>query len=224
MIRKSDIRWWVSEATKHPESAPQIIEALAGRLVELDAFNEHLREELIELRRRASKRTDSRQVARLQQQVQNLQQVLEHQSSSGALLVLIADDASAAAVPLPAAQEAATADQTLVDTLAWPGVCALALAWPGDQILLLTNQGRVLALPAADVEPLGAKGANMSLDAQGLRSRERISAALAVRVAPRMWTAVTRKGYAQRLVNAVLNRQLGTETDLVKSHTATIRR
>ena len=53
MIRKSDIQWWLLEVKKDPESAPGIIEALAGRLAELDVENERLRDELIRLRRGA---------------------------------------------------------------------------------------------------------------------------------------------------------------------------
>ncbi|MCK4315768.1 MAG: hypothetical protein KAX24_08355, partial [Anaerolineae bacterium] len=53
MIRKSDVQWWVLEAKKHPESAPAIIKELAKRLVELDTENEHLREKIIRLQRRA---------------------------------------------------------------------------------------------------------------------------------------------------------------------------
>jgi hypothetical protein len=51
MIRKSDVQWWIQEVRRNPDAAPELVEMLADRLMELDLENERLRDELVGLRR-----------------------------------------------------------------------------------------------------------------------------------------------------------------------------
>ena len=80
MIRKGDAQWWVLEAKKHPESAPAIIEELAKRLAELDAENERLRDEVVQVQRRAPAAPDRSELTALRRQVTALQGLLDEET------------------------------------------------------------------------------------------------------------------------------------------------
>ena len=78
MIRKSDVKWWILEARKHPESATKIIQELVNRLAALDEQNEGLRNRIIQLQqRRAPVESGSAQVQNLQRQVDVLKSMME---------------------------------------------------------------------------------------------------------------------------------------------------
>lgn len=78
MLDKNDVRYWLNELEKHPETAADLVRMLADRLALLDKQNETLRGELIAAHRdnlRAGSTTEPRTSA-LEAQVQALQAML----------------------------------------------------------------------------------------------------------------------------------------------------
>jgi DNA gyrase/topoisomerase IV subunit A len=218
MIRKSDVRWWVLEATKHPEFAPQIVKELAKRLIELDGLNEHLRDELIRLRRQASSRTDSTQVQDLRHQVQVLQKIVQNRATEEAAILLCTDRLQVMAIPLSRAQEVAQLGSPILDTGALMSIRTMSVAHPGDELLLLTNLGHGFKLPFSEL-PAITEGNEWPHEKQdlSLATGERLSATAAIGEAPRFWTVVTRRGYVQRLVRVAFDRGLAQGAELIKS-------
>jgi len=217
MIRKSDIQWWVLEASKHPESAPAIIEELAKRLVELDAENERLCDELSLLRRRAPPTMGSAQVQTLQRKVTTLQNLLQHQVSSGTSVVFLSDRLQSVRIPLSSVSDLARKGHLDLDAQALLELRCTVLVRPGDELLLLTNQGRGLRRPSTDVPTLTGASAWHIAEGQALESGERLTAAVAVGEPPRFWTIATRRGYVQRFVRVALDRKMTEGSRLFKS-------
>jgi DNA gyrase/topoisomerase IV subunit A len=241
MIRKSDVQWWVLEAKKHPESAPTIIEELAKRLAELDAENEHLRDEIIRLQRRAPAAAPRAEVQVLQRKVETLQSLLDGEKSTELSAVFLSDRLQSARLLLSQAQQMARQGHPVLDKRALLGLRCLLLARPHDDLLLLTSQGRGLKAPLSDV-PILAEGGNWpTAEGQGLApqgnsglalrrssgpalrqsswlaSGEQLAAALAVAEPPRFWTVATRRGYVQRFVRVAFDRRLAQGERLVRS-------
>ncbi len=235
MIRKSDVQWWVLEAKKHPESAPAIIKELAKRLVELDTENEHLREKIIRLQRRAPAAVPSDEVKALQRRVESLQSLLDSKESVEAYVVFLSDRLQSARVPLSQAREMARQGRPVLDKRALLGLRCLLLARPHDELLLLTSQGRGLKVQLSDICLLTDGGGwpfdrapgpqaqglrardRPTTEGQGLASGERLTAAVAVAEPPRFWTVATRRGYVQRFVRVAFDRGLTQGDRLVKS-------
>ena len=235
MIRKSDVQWWVLEAKKHPESAPAIIEELAKRLVELDTENEHLREKIIRLQRRAPAAVPSDEVKALQRRVESLQSLLDSKESVEAYVVFLSDRLQSERVSLSQAREMARQGRPALDKRALLGLRCLLLARPHDELLLLTSQGRGLKVQLSDICLLTDSGGRPfdrapgpqaqglraqdrpTTEGQGLASGERLTAAVAVAEPPRFWTVVTRRGYVQRFVRVAFDRGLTQGDRLVKS-------
>jgi len=217
MIRKSDVQWWVLEAKKHPESAPEIIEELARRLTELDAENERLRDEIIRLQRRAPAAVPSTEVKALQHKVKTLQSLLDGEKTAETSVVFLSDRLQSARLPLSQAQQMARDGRPALDKQALLGLRCLLLARPHDELLLLTNQGRGLKAVLSDVPLLTEAGDWPTTEGQGLAVGERLTAAVAVAAPPRFWTVATRRGYVQRFVRAALDRRLAQGDQLVKS-------
>jgi len=243
MIRKSDVQWWVLEAKKHPESAPAIIKELAKRLVELDTENEHLREKIIRLQRRAPAAVPSDEVKALQRRVESLQSLLDSEESVEAFVVFLSNRLLSARVLLSQARDMARQGRPALDKRALLGLRCLLLARPHDELLLLTSQGRGLKVQLSDIclltggggwpfdpstEPLvlwprdkglrtGRTQDRPTTEGQGLASGERLTAAVAVAEPPRFWTVATRRGYVQRFVRVAFDRGLSQGDRLVKS-------
>ena len=217
MIRESDIQWWVLEANKHPEAAPQIIQELAKRLVELDAENERLRGELLRLRDRSPTHGTDTRVEILQHKVDTLQDILQRKESTDASLVLLSDRLQALSVPLLRAQELATEGQSVLDPRAVLSLHSGAWAGPGDELLVLTNQGRGFRRLLADLPLLSDTGKWPAAPDEGLEPGERPTALLATGRPPRFWTIVTRRGYVQRLVRVACDQKMARGEPLLKS-------
>jgi DNA gyrase/topoisomerase IV subunit A len=73
MIEKKDIQWWVLEATKYPDRAPEFVRMLAERITELDRQNETLRADLIAIRRQTIENAASGDRAVLQRRITELE-------------------------------------------------------------------------------------------------------------------------------------------------------
>jgi DNA gyrase/topoisomerase IV subunit A len=217
MIRKDDVKWWVLEAKKHPESAPTIIEELAQRLVELDAENERLHDELIRLQRRAPAAADSAEVDALQRKVDTLQTLLDSKTSTEPSVVLFSNQLQSARMPLSQVQRLAREDRPLPGGRAPGGLRHLLLARPNAELLLLTSQGRGHKVLLADVEPLVEGSDWPAAEGPKLSSDEWLTAAVAVTEPPRFWTVVTRRGFVRQFLRISFDRQLAQGDQLVES-------
>jgi DNA gyrase/topoisomerase IV subunit A len=228
MIRESDIQWWILEAKKHPEAAPQIIQELAKRLVELDTENERLRGELLLLRDRTPTRSAETQVETLQRKVDTLQDILQHADPTDASLVLLSDRLQALRVPPLTTRELATQEQPVLNPRAVLALHSRVWARPSDELLVLTNLGRGFRRLLADVPSLGTddQGSHplqlagqwpAAAPEQELESGERPTALLAISAPPRFWTIVTRRGYVQRLVRVACDQRIDRGEALFKS-------
>ena len=217
MIRESDIQWWVLEANKHPEAAPEIIRELAKRLVELDAENERLRGELLRLRDRASTPAADTRVETLQHQVDTLQGILQRTGSTDASLLLLSDRLQALRMPLLRAQEWAAQGKPVLNGRAMLSLCAGAWAGPGDELLVLTHQGRGFRRLLADVPLSGGAESWPAAPDVGLEPGERPAALQTTGTPPRFWTVVTRRGHVQRLVRVACDQQMARGEPLLKS-------
>jgi len=206
MIHKRDVQWWVLEAEKHPESARTIIEKLAKRLIELDAENERLRDELIRLRQRAPTTTSSTEVKALRRKVEMLQGLLHSKEPSGASVVFLSDQLRSARIALSQARKLIRSDRPVLDHRALLQLRCMLLAHPGDELLILSSQGRGFKRILADVLPLTEESTWPSDESQALQPGERLTAAVTVGEPPRFWTIATRRGYVQRFVRVRLDR------------------
>jgi DNA gyrase/topoisomerase IV subunit A len=216
MIRKDDTQWWVLEAKKHPESAPDIIEQLAQRLIELDIERERLRDEVIGLQRRAPATTDSSEVDALQHKVDTLQSILDSKTTTEPSMVLLTEQLQSARMPLSQAQRLVREGRPLPGKV--PGVLRrLLLARPDAELLLLTSQGRGYKTLLADVPPL-VEGSDWPV-AEGpeLEPGEWLTAAAAVTKPPRFWTVVTRRGFVRQFLRIRFDRRLAQGDRLIES-------
>ncbi len=217
MVRKDDVKWWVLEAKKHPESAPTIIEELAKRLAELDAENERLRDELVRSQHRAPAAADTAEVSGLRSKVATLQTLLNSKTSAEPAVVFISGQLQAARLPLSLAQQLAREERPALNRQAMLSMRFLLLAHPQDEILLFTSQGRGLKLSPSDA-PLLTEGNNWPAPgSQELADGERLTPAVAVSQPPRFWTVVTRRGYARQLLRIDLDRRVEKGNPLIES-------
>jgi DNA gyrase/topoisomerase IV subunit A len=217
MIRESDIQWWVLEASKHPEAAPRIIEELGKRLVDLDAENERLRGELLRLRHHAPAPSSDARLETLQHKVETLQDILQRQEPTDAFLVLLSERLQAVRVPLSHAQELAAEERPVLNPRAMLTLHSVAWALPGDELLVLTDQGRGFRRLLADVAPLGETGRWPSAPEVGLEPVERPTVVLTATTLPRFWTVATRRGHVQRLVRVACDQKMTRGEPLLKS-------
>lgn len=216
MIRKGDIQWWVLEARKYPESAPIAIEALAGRLIELDAENESLRNEVLRLQQRAPAETSSAEAQSLRAQVEKLQYLLKSQALTEPIAILLSDQLNAGRIPLSEVRKMVYEVRAPLDNRAMLQLQGLLVAQPHDELQLLTSQGRGIKQMMADIPLLVESGSWPSGPSPLLSQGERITTAVAFSQSPRFWTMVTRKGFVQRFVRVAFEREMAKGDPLLK--------
>ena len=218
MIHKDDIKWWVLEAKKHPESAPTIIEGLAQRLVEMDVENERLRDEVIRLQRRAPATGDttasSAEVSALQRKVDTLQTILDGKTSTETCAVFLTNQAQLARMPLSQVQRLVREQRPLPGGKAPGSIVRLLLARPDAELLLLTSQGRGRKMPLSDVGVLVEGRDWPAAEGRELAPGEWLTAATSVTKPPRFWTVVTRRGFVRQYLRISFDRVLA-QGDLV---------
>jgi DNA gyrase/topoisomerase IV subunit A len=217
MIRKDDVKWWVLEAKKHPESAPTIIEELAKRLAELDAENERLRDELVRSQHRAPAAADTTEVDDLRSKVATLQTLLSSEVAAEPVVIFLSDRLQSARLPLSLAQQWAHEERPALSRQAMLSLRFLLLAQPQDELLLFTSQGRGLKLSPSDAPLLAESDDWPAAEGQDLADGERLTAAVAVSLPPRFWTVVTRRGYARQLLRIDLDRRVEKGDQLIES-------
>jgi DNA gyrase/topoisomerase IV subunit A len=216
MIRKGDVKWWVLEAKKHPESAPTIIEALARRLTELDVENERLRNEIIQLQHRTPAATNNDEINTLRSKVATLQSILDGETSTEPAVMFLSGHLRSARMPLSRAQQLAREERPAMNRQAMPMLRHLLLARPQDELLLLTSQGRGLKLSPSDVPFLTEEGDWPASD-QELAEGERLTAAVATARPPRFWTIVTRRGHVRQIIRIDLDQRIAKGEQLIES-------
>ncbi len=217
MIRNDDVKWWVLEAKKHPESAPTIIEELAKRLTELGAENERLRDELVRSQHRAPAAAATAEVDDLRSKVATLQTLLSSEASAEPAVVFLSDQLQAARLPLSLAQQLADKERPALNRQAMLSLRFLLLARPQDELLLFTSQGRGLKLSPSDVPLLAESDDWPAAEGPKLANGEWLTAALAVSPPPRFWTVITKRGYARQLLRIDLDRRIEKGTQVIES-------
>jgi len=217
MIRKSDVQWWLLEAKKHPESAPQLVQELAERLAELDAENERLRDEIIRMERGTLASTASDEVNALRDKVAALQSLLASETPTEPAAVLFSDWLQSARLPLAQAQRLAREERPVLNRQAMIGLRHLLLARPQGELLLLTSQGRALKMQLSAIPPLVSGDNWPAAEGPELAEGERVTAALAVAEPPRFWTVVTRRGFVRQLLRIDLDIKLTKGEQLIES-------
>lgn len=217
MIHKDDVKWWVLEAKKHPKSAPTIIEELAQRLVELDAENERLRDEIIRLQRHAPAAAENTEASGLRDKVATLQALLDGKVSSEPSVVFLSNRLQTARMPLAQVQRLAREERPVLNRQATLGLRSLLLARPHDELLLFTSQGRGFKLLPLDIPLLTGGDDWPATEGPGLANGERLTAAMAVAQPPRFWTVVTRRGYVRQFLHIDLDMKMTQGDQLVES-------
>ena len=217
MIRRSDVQWWLLEAKKDPESALAIIEALAGRLAELDAENERLRDELIQVQRAAPPPVDSAEVGALQSKVDTLHAILQGQASTETAVVLVSEGGELARMPISQVRLRLRQDRPALSRSAVLSACALLVARPQDDVLVLTSQGRFRKVSLHTIPYLVDDDSWPVAEGESVAPGERATAAIAVAKPPRFWTVVTRRGYVRQLLRLHIDKQLGQDEVIVNS-------
>lgn len=139
MLDKSDAQWWILEAEKHPEAAPDLIRMLADRLAFLDRQNEELRAEVTTLRRRIRGEVDNVEVSALQRRIQELEDTLRRGGNEQRLLIYSADRIFRNA----ALAGAATISHPL------PADVRLTICSPAAALLVITAESRAFTFPAS---------------------------------------------------------------------------
>ncbi len=227
MLHKSDVKWWILETEKHPESASDIIEELARRLSELDAENERLRDEIVRLQHQRPARGSApsveaaeppADVRALQQQVDRLQSLLHSDATDETTLVLLSDRLQAARAPLSLAHRLAREERPALSQQARLRLRCAVPARPGETLLLFTSRGRCLTMAISDIAPLiEAEGDWPTGDPPALAENERLTAAVSVGRLPRFWTVATRRGYVRQFLNLELQRATKQGDVLIES-------
>lgn len=218
MIRKSDVKWWILEARKHPEAAPDIIEGLVERLTELDEQNESLRDQIIHLQQRQpATKTTSAQVQTLQRQVDVLKGMIEGESSTENAIVFLSEQLQAARTSPSRIENLVKRGQTLFTKPTLIDLCALLAARPHDELLLLTNQSRGFRFLLPDIAPLIDETQWPAPIESTLQPGERVTLATVVREPPRLWTTATQRGYVQRFVRAAFDKQVHDSAPVMTS-------
>jgi len=217
MIHKDDVKWWILEAKKHPESIPTIIEALARRLIELDEQNERLRDELIQLQHTAPTSIDSGEVDALRDKVDELQSLLSGEASGEPSVVFLSHDLRVGRLLLSRTQRLARQKQPALNRQAMLGLHTMLLVRPQEELMLLTNTGYGHTRPLSDAPPLAESGEWPQGDFAKETSGERLTAAIAVAQPPRFWTLVTRRGYVQQLLRIDLERRIAQDERVIES-------
>jgi DNA gyrase/topoisomerase IV subunit A len=224
MIRKSDVQWWVLEAKKHPESAPAMIQELAERLAELDAENERLRDEVVQLQRRTPAATEGAEVSALRRKVARLQRLVDGEASTEPSVVFLSDRLQSARMPLPQVERLAREGEPLPGSQAPLGLRPdvwrprlVLVARPHEELLLLTSRGRGRKVRPSDVPTLVEEDGWPTAESPGLASGERLTAAVTVAQPPRFWTVVTRRGHVRQSLRIGFDRALDKGDPLIES-------
>jgi len=197
-----DLPWLVNEARADPETAQQIIEALAGRVQQLQQQSDELRAENVLLKRSGSHQVFHEQANRLRTDLRDMRVMAEKAGLNPDVVTVMSFTGSALHVPAPLA-----IDQTLtLETAADESVRDLrplfmSSATRLDSVLCITSGFRLLMVNGLSVplsEAIHWKDARATVP---LQRGERVEATSAINELhpPRMLIVVTRRGWARAM-------------------------
>jgi DNA gyrase/topoisomerase IV subunit A len=216
MIRDSDIRWWVLEARKHPECAPEIIEQLAARLIELDAQNEQLRAQLALIQSHAQQADGAAELAEARRQLAELRRLLADHLALEPSILLITRTGEAARLPLSRVTRIARDGAPVLGRPTLAQLWGVLVARPQERLLMLSAAGvgreaAVSMLPTLEEGAAWPMGEGHAAPLGGpFEPRDPLSAAVVVGEPPRLWTVVTRRGWVRQHLAAAFARELAT--------------
>jgi len=216
MIRDSDIRWWVLEARKHPECAPEIIEQLAARLIELDAQNEQLRAQLALIQSHAQQADGAAELAEARRQLAELRRLLADHLALEPSILLITRTGEAARLPLSRVTRIARDGAPVLGRPTLAQLWGVLVARPQERLLMLSAGGvgreaAVSMLPTLEEGVVWPVGGDHAAPPDGpFGRRDPLSAAAVVGEPPRLWTVVTRRGWVRQHLAAAFARELAT--------------
>lgn len=219
MIRKSDVNWLLLEARKHPEAAPQMLEALIERLTELDKENEALRDQIVHLQHRQTPVTESSsaQVQSLRRQIDVLKGIVDGQSASENALVFISERLQTARTSIARARDLVRQGKAMLDKHTLLDLAGLLDVRPHDEILMLSNLARGFKILASDVTPMIDEEHWPETTGPTLERGERLTVAASVGEPPRFWTVATARGYVQRFVRVAFDQTVEKAGTLLES-------
>jgi DNA gyrase/topoisomerase IV subunit A len=209
MIHPDDVSAWIAQVRQQPEAAPEVIRALAERLLELDQQNEALRDELLRLRHSQTPNVDTSRVSTLNDRIQ----ILERQLSSvqaepveqARYLLALTLDGRGVRFSLPAAQ--AWREREAHDLVAEHlSPRHLLLLREEGELLLFSDKGRAVRVSVAEIDATQAPAHYLSpLPKLMLDLDESISVAAPMPLDFERLTLVTRKGYIRSFRRAELH-------------------
>ncbi len=223
MLQPDDVAAWIAQVRQNPEAAPDIVKALAARLVELDQQNESLRDQLVRLRRQQTAPPDSQRT--IQDLKRQLEQALAARPSdtldeaTARSLLLFTLDGRGGRLPLPSlADWQERDDPSLVAGHLRPR--RLLVAGESDRLLVVSDKGRVARLAVSEIDSVEPPAGYLSLVANlSLDLDESISVVLRLAGAARFGrlTLITRKGYARSFTQTELESLLERNLPLYSS-------
>ena len=153
----------------------------------------------------------------LRSRVDTLQRLLNGEASTEPSIVFLSERMQAARIPLSQVEHLAREGRPALSSQAMLRLRCAVLAHPGDELLLLTSQGRGIKLPIADVPALVEEGEWPDGEGQQPTADEWPTAAVAVAAPPRFWTVVTRRGYVRQFLRIGFDHQVAQGEPVIES-------
>lgn len=211
MIRKSDVEWWVLEAGNNPQAASEIIQELARRLEDLDAENEQLRNQILEIKRGAqSSTTNKTEVEALNRRVNTLKSILDGQASAEPSIVFVSHKLQTFRVPISQVRIRLREKRPVLDRSAVLGTRCILLARPHNDLIVFTSLGQLIQLPLHQIPFLAEETIWPESEGKNLAPGERVAGAVLVET-PRFWTMVTQRGFVRQFLHIRLTQSPGEQ-------------
>jgi DNA gyrase subunit A len=146
----------------------------------------------------------------LQRKVDSLQTILKGQASTETAVILISDQMQTIRMPLSQVRLQLRGQEPALSRSAVLTTASMLVARPQDDLLLLSNRGRLLDLPLHKIPfQVGEQNWPPVAEQSPLPEEERVTTAVAVAQAPRFWTVVTHRGYVRQVLRVHADKQLG---------------
>ncbi len=208
MIHPDDVSAWIAQVRQQPEAAPEIVRALAERLLTLDRQNEALRDELLRLRHSQAPRVEASRVDTLHERIKVLERQLSKVKAEPVerprhLLVLTLDGRGARfTLPVAKAWRERESHELVAEHLRPRRLLFLEAA---DKLLLFSDKGRAVRVSVDEIDVTQTPAHYLSLLPQLVLDLDE-SVSVAAPMSPELdrLTLVTRKGYIRSFRRAEL--------------------
>lgn len=201
-LLEQDLPWLTTEARNDPDTAQQIIEALAGRVQQLQQQSDELRAENVLLKRSGAGAATHEQVQRLRTDLRDLRAFAERHNLNSDVVSIVSFTGHGLHIPAPAPMEQTLAlsvndDEEVRDLKPLFMACATRL----DSLLAITSSFRLVLVNGLSVPQSDAMHWRDAKPAVALQRGERVEAMLAVNemMPPRTLLVVTRSGWVRPL-------------------------